>query len=178
MACFTEIKSPIGPITLIANERGLNSVWIQKTDKNKPALQGLKRDPAYLREASAQLTAYFAGELQQFDLALDAQRGTDFQRQVWRALCTIPFGQTVSYRDIALQIDAPAAVRAVGAANGKNPLAIVVPCHRVIGANGSLTGYAGGIDNKRWLLAHEARHAANDLFSTTGLFTIGLSTIG
>lgn len=168
MARFTEIESPIGPITLIAGERGLRSVWIQKTDKNKPALDGLKRDPAFLREATAQLTAYFAGELKQFELAIDAGHGTVFQQAVWQALRTIPFGQTASYRDIALQIDAPKAVRAVGAANGRNPIAIIVPCHRVIGANGSLTGYAGGIDNKRWLLAHEARHAAGDLLTTTG----------
>ncbi|MFT5575817.1 MAG: methylated-DNA-[protein]-cysteine S-methyltransferase [Bermanella sp.] len=165
---FTDIESPIGPITLTANERGLSSVWIQTTDKNKPEFAGLKHDPAFLREAAVQLKAYFAGELLQFELALDSCHGTDFQQQVWQALRSIPFGQTASYRDIALQIDAPKAVRALGAANGKNPLAIVVPCHRVIGANGSLTGYAGGIDNKRWLLAHEARLAGRDLFTSTG----------
>lgn len=161
---FTEIESPIGAITLTASERGLRSVWIQKTDKNKPNLEGMKRDDVYLRDAAKQLQAYFAGELTRFELILDAGIGTDFQQQVWQALCTIPFGETASYGDIARHIKAPKAVRAVGAANGKNPLAIVVPCHRVIGANGSLTGYAGGIDNKRWLLAHEARRASNDLY--------------
>lgn len=171
MACYNQIDSPIGPITLTASESGLQSVWIQKTDKNKPVLEGLIHDPAFLREASAQLAAYFASELQQFDLAIDARCGTTFQQQVWRALTTIPFGQTVSYSDIAQQINAPKAVRAVGAANGKNPLAIVVPCHRVIGANGSLTGYAGGMDNKRWLLAHEARCTQGDLLGPVNTAT-------
>lgn len=165
---YLEIQSPLGPITLTANERGLSSVWIQKTDKNKPDLEGLKRDAALLSEAAAQLTAYFAGELETFELSLDNHKGTAFQQQVWQALRTIPFGQTVSYGDIARQINAPTAVRAVGAANGKNPLAIVVPCHRVIGANGSLTGYAGGIDNKRWLLAHEARRTDDDFRLSSG----------
>ena len=168
MACYTEIDSPIGAITLTATERGLQSVWIQKTDNNKPVLAGLKRDPSFLREASAQLRAYFAGELTAFDLLLDNSGGTAFQQEVWRALTTIPFGQTASYGDIARQINAPKAVRAVGAANGKNPIAIVVPCHRVIGASGSLTGYAGGLENKRWLLAHEARLSKGDLLATPG----------
>ena len=168
MACYTEIDSPIGPITLTASEAGLQSVWIQKTDKNRPALEGLTYDPAFLREASAQLSAYFNGELQCFELAIDARGGTAFQQQVWQALTAIPFGQTASYSDIARQISAPKAVRAVGAANGRNPIAIVVPCHRVVGADGSLTGYAGGLDNKRWLLAHEARFSQGDLLTTTG----------
>lgn len=161
MDCFTEIQSPIGTLTLTANDRGLSSVWIQKTDNNKPDLSDMKRDKAFLRDASNQLRAYFAGELTRFDLALDAAVGTAFQQQVWHALCNIPFGETASYGDIAKRIHRPRAVRAVGAANGKNPIAIIVPCHRVIGANGSLTGYAGGIGTKRWLLAHEARHSGD-----------------
>ncbi|WP_110665051.1 methylated-DNA--[protein]-cysteine S-methyltransferase [Salinicola halophilus] len=106
------------------------------------------------RECIRQLQAYFAGELQRFELPL-APRGTDFQQRVWHALATIPWGETRSYRELAVAIDRPTASRAVGMANGRNPLAIVVPCHRVIGTNGTLTGYAGGLERKRWLLQHE-----------------------
>ena len=111
---------------------------------------------APIKEAAQQLDAYWAGELFDFDLPLGAV-GTPFQRKVWSALRTIPYGRTVSYGAIAQQIGAPTASRAVGAANGRNPIAIVVPCHRVIGANGKLTGYAGGLDMKEQLLAHERR---------------------
>jgi methylated-DNA-[protein]-cysteine S-methyltransferase len=102
-----------------------------------------------------QLDEYFAGRRTAFELPL-APAGTPFQRDVWRALCTVPYGQTASYAHIALQVGSPAAVRAVGAANGRNPIAIVIPCHRIIGSNGTLTGYAGGLDRKRRLLALEA----------------------
>ncbi len=165
MDFFTEITSPIGPITLTASERGLRGVWIQKTNKNKPGLGAMKRNDDLLRDAANQLQAYFAGELKHFTLTLDSAQGTTFQLQVWEALRTIPFGETASYGDIARSIKAPKAARAVGAANGKNPLAIVVPCHRVIAANGKLGGYAGGISNKRWLLAHEAQHSGSDLLA-------------
>jgi methylated-DNA-[protein]-cysteine S-methyltransferase len=117
---------------------------------------GWKRDDAALSEARAQLQAYFAGELRGFELPLAAE-GTPFQQRVWRALCDIPYGETISYGELARRIGQPAAARAVGLANGQNPIAIVVPCHRVIGANGSLTGYGGGLERKRWLLAHESR---------------------
>lgn len=108
-----------------------------------------------------QLQEYFDGKRQAFDLPLD-QQGTDFQRSIWMQLMHIPFGRTVSYQDIASTINNPKAVRAVGAANGKNPVPIIVPCHRVIGSNGALTGYAGGLERKAWLLRHEARLRAND----------------
>jgi methylated-DNA-[protein]-cysteine S-methyltransferase len=109
--------------------------------------------------AKGQLLSYFKGDLEKFDIPMDAQ-GTDFQKQVWRSLTTIGYGKTCSYSDIANKIENPKAVRAVGSANGKNPMTIVVPCHRVIGANGSLTGYASGVDRKAWLLNHES----NSLF--------------
>lgn len=117
------------------------------------------RDDTAFDDAAAQLREYFAGKRTAFDLPL-APRGTDFQLAVWNALQRIPYGQTRSYRDVALTIGKPAAIRAVGAANGANPLPIVVPCHRVIGANGSLTGYAGGMEAKRLLLDLESRAAA------------------
>ena len=102
-----------------------------------------------------QLDAYFAGELQTFDLPLH-MAGTPFQKQVWQGLLTIPYGTTISYAELARRIGRPGASRAVGAANGRNPIGIIVPCHRVIGANGTLTGYGGGLDRKEWLIAHEA----------------------
>lgn len=102
------------------------------------------------------MRAYFAGELQAFDLPLN-MIGTDFQRVVWRELARIPYGEIISYAELARRVDRPGAARAVGAANGRNPISIVVPCHRVIGANGTLTGYGGGLDRKEWLLRHEAR---------------------
>lgn len=114
-------------------------------------------------EAAAQLRAYFAGQLQEFDLPL-APAGTEFQLSVWNLLRAIPFGQTTTYGAIAHAIGRPDAVRAVGAANGANPLPVVVPCHRVIGKSGSLTGFGGGLPVKRWLLDHEARVAGSRLF--------------
>lgn len=117
-------------------------------------------DPTAFEEAVSQLDRYFAGELQRFDLELDMQ-GTAFQRRVWDALLTIPYGQTRSYGEIAKQIGAPGASRAVGLANGHNPVGIIVPCHRVIGANGKMTGYGGGIERKKLLLGLEKAHAAS-----------------
>jgi methylated-DNA-[protein]-cysteine S-methyltransferase len=114
-----------------------------------------QRDPEIFRDACAQLTAYFAGDLREFDLPLEAP-GSDFQRRVWRELRQIPFGRSISYGELARRIGQPAASRAVGRANGQNPISIIVPCHRVIGADGTLTGYGGGLDRKRWLLDHEA----------------------
>lgn len=112
-----------------------------------------------LARAAAQLAAYFAGERRDFDLPL-APQGTPFQQRVWDALLAIPYGAVRSYGDVARAIGRPAASRAVGAANGRNPIAIIVPCHRVIGASGQLTGYGGGLPTKRWLLEHEQRHAS------------------
>ncbi|MDX1539524.1 methylated-DNA--[protein]-cysteine S-methyltransferase [Arsukibacterium sp.] len=142
------IDSPLGPVRIFATEQGISAIHLatKTTTADKPS--------ALTNKAASQLQQYFAGSLTQFDLPL-AATGTAFQQQVWQALCKLSFGQTCSYADIAREIANPKAVRAVGAANGKNPIAIVVPCHRVIGANGSLTGYAGGLDNKAWLLRHE-----------------------
>ncbi|SNY53989.1 methylated-DNA-[protein]-cysteine S-methyltransferase [Arsukibacterium tuosuense] len=147
------IDSPLGPVQICASERGISKInfGIATTAPDQPS--------SLTALAANQLQQYFAGNLRQFSLPL-ATTGTTFQQQVWQALCKLPFGQTCSYADIARQIANPKAVRAVGAANGKNPIAIVVPCHRVIGANGTLTGYAGGLDNKAWLLAHEQKVTA------------------
>lgn len=147
------IDSPLGPVQICANEHGISQISLG-INSNTPDL------PSELTETAArQLQQYFAGTLSQFKLPL-AATGTDFQQRVWQALSQLPFGHTCSYADIATQIANPKAVRAVGAANGKNPIAIVVPCHRVIGANGTLTGYAGGLENKAWLLAHEHKFSA------------------
>ncbi len=129
-----------------------------------PHTHGPERDPAWVRDHAAfdgairQLQEYFDGQRVTFEIPLAAD-GTDFQRRVWMALRDIPFAQTVTYGDIAREIGNPKGVRAVGLANGRNPISIIVPCHRVIGHNGTLTGYGGGIERKRWLLEHEARHA-------------------
>jgi O-6-methylguanine DNA methyltransferase len=111
-----------------------------------------------VQQAIKQITEYFAGTRRQFDLILDLQ-GTPFQRSVWQYLLTIPFGCTASYQEVANAIDNPRATRAVGAANGRNPVSLVVPCHRVVGSDGSLTGYGGGLWRKEWLLEHEEKHA-------------------
>ena len=146
----TYFESPIGLIEIQGSENFLTSIYFVDT-KNKDEL-----DNAVTKEAARQLKAYFGKKLEQFDLPLDA-RGTPFQKAVWQQLQTIPYGRTCSYGDIAVKLSKPKAVRAVGAANGKNPLSIVVPCHRVIGANGTLTGYAGGLDRKKFLLSLEER---------------------
>lgn len=144
------IESPLGPVQICADDHGICKInlGIATPAPDLPS--------TLTAQAASQLQQYFAGTLTQFSLPLTAS-GTVFQQQVWQALCRLPFGQTCSYADIARAIANPKAVRAVGAANGKNPIAIVVPCHRVIGANGTLTGYAGGLDNKAWLLAHEQK---------------------
>jgi methylated-DNA-[protein]-cysteine S-methyltransferase len=130
---------------------------------HEPSHAGWSLDQGAFSTAVEQLGAYFAGELVDFDMELDL-RGTEFQRRVWQALLTIPYGETRSYGEIAEQIGAPGAARAVGLANGHNPIAIVVPCHRVIGASGSLTGYGGGLDRKRTLLELEKQRANLTLF--------------
>ena len=146
----TEFTSPIGKLQLRGTESALTGVFMEP---HPPAADAV-RDDGPLREARRQLEEYFAGERQEFSLALEAE-GTDFQRRVWTALGDIPFGETISYGELARRIGNPRAVRAVGLANGRNPISIIVPCHRVIGADGSLTGYGGGLDRKRFLLALE-----------------------
>lgn len=152
---FSQINSPIGQLLLAGDGTSLTLLAMheQKYYGGRP-LDGWQRDDAPFRAVREQLEAYFAGELHIFDVPL-APSGTDFQRKVWQALRDIPFGHTQSYGALAQRIGAPKASRAVGMANGHNPISIIIPCHRVIGANGSLTGYGGGLDRKRWLLAHE-----------------------
>ena len=149
------IASPIGMLTLTSNGSALTQLLIAREDETDAELVAPETD-AVLAAAREQLDAYFDMRLTRFDLPLEP-RGTDFQRRVWESLRVIPFGETISYAELARRIDNPKAVRAVGAANGRNPLMIVVPCHRVIGADGSLTGFGGGIERKRWLLDHESR---------------------
>jgi methylated-DNA-[protein]-cysteine S-methyltransferase len=147
---FDLLDSPLGPLLLVGDGRTLAAV---RMDGRPQA--GWRRDRAALADAAAQLDAYFAGELRRFDLPL-APRGTPFQLRVWSALTGIPYGETASYGEIAAAVGRPDAPRAVGAANGRNPIAVIVPCHRVIGAAGSLTGYGGGLERKRMLLELEA----------------------
>jgi methylated-DNA-[protein]-cysteine S-methyltransferase len=148
------MSSPVGILTLVASDTGLAAVLWENDDPARVRLHHAPGDNAVLRDAERQLGEYFADTRTAFTLTLDFT-GTDFQKSVWQALLTIPFGETRSYAQIAGQIGNPKAVRAVGAANGKNPISIIAPCHRVIGANGKLTGFAGGLDAKAHLLALE-----------------------
>lgn len=152
------VDSPIGTLTLVAGDAGLAAILWPNDDPERVRLGPSAPDPAHplLCETACQLAEYFAGTRTAFTVPLDFA-GTEFQRSVWAALLMIPYGETRSYGDIAREIGKPRAVRAVGAANGRNPLSIVAPCHRVIGANGALTGFAGGIAAKAFLLALEAR---------------------
>lgn len=152
------LDSPVGVLTVVDRDGGLAGLYM--TDqRHLPDLGPFgDRDDAALPALREQLDAYWAGALTCFDVPL-ATAGTPFQQQVWAALREVPYGRTCSYADLALAIGRPTAVRAVGAANGRNPVGIVVPCHRVVGAAGALTGYAGGLDRKRFLLEHELRHA-------------------
>lgn len=144
------MRTPIGTLGLFAEDDQLVGLSLP----DRPAPTGPRRRTAVLVRAAAQLDEYFAGERRDFDLPL-APRGTPFQVAVWRALARIPFGETCSYGELARTVGRPSASRAVGAANGANPIAIILPCHRVIGASGTLTGYGGGLPLKRWLLDHE-----------------------
>lgn len=150
---YKTIKSPVGLLKLVASDKGLAAILWENDDPKRIRLSPLSEDKNHpiLLETERQLNDYFVGDLKVFSLELDAV-GTDFQKDVWEALRTIPYGETRSYGQIAKQIGNPKAVRAVGAANGKNPISIVVPCHRVIGSNGKLTGFAGGLEIKACLL--------------------------
>ena len=159
---FSTMPSPIGELMLVSDGDTLRGTYMQ-TPRTPPAQKHWKRDDQLLKPVRAQLEAYFAGELQDFDLPLEGE-GTAFQQKVWKALCKIPYGETISYGELARRIGQPTASRAVGLANGQNPIAVIVPCHRVIGANGSLTGYGGGLPRKQWLLAHERGKTGGDLF--------------
>jgi methylated-DNA-[protein]-cysteine S-methyltransferase len=154
-AC-THFDSPLGRMLLAATDRGLAGVWFEG-QKHGPDAGGWPEDPAHpvLVEAAAQLRAYFAGERDTFDLPLDLQAGTPFQQSVWNALRAIPTGGTTSYAQLARGLGKASAARAIGAAVGRNPLSVVVPCHRVLGTGGALTGYAGGLERKTALLRLE-----------------------
>jgi methylated-DNA-[protein]-cysteine S-methyltransferase len=145
------MKSPIGWLEVCGNEQGITSVSFRDAGGENEGAESTA-----VREALRQLQAYFDGSCLEFEVPL-AQEGTAFQQQVWQALTRIPAGETRTYSGLAQQLGNPGSVRAVGTANGANPIAVMVPCHRVIGADGSLTGYAGGLHRKEWLLAHEAR---------------------
>jgi methylated-DNA-[protein]-cysteine S-methyltransferase len=153
---FMEMASPVGSLKLVANDTALVAVLWENESPKRVRLAELIEQTHHpiLLETQKQLTEYFAGKRQQFDLPLDFE-GTEFQKKVWQALLNIPFGETRSYREIAEQVGNVKAVRAVGAANGKNPISIIAPCHRVVGANGKLVGFAGGLENKDILLKLE-----------------------
>jgi len=156
---YTYVDTPIGALLVAGSAEGICEIHFAGA---LPRPDWTLDDGA-LAYAAAQLHAYFAGERQAFDLPLQPA-GTEFQRAVWTRLCAIPFGETTTYSAIAHAIGRPDAVRAVGAANGANPIPVVVPCHRVIGKSGALTGFGGGMEVKRWLLDHEARVAGRLLF--------------
>lgn len=157
---IARITSPVGALEVAVRAARVVSIYMEKqgfsSSLRRPEGASSRADDDVLDEAVRQLEAYFAGRLTRFDLPL-ALSGTDLQERVWRALLTIPYGETVAYSDVARDVAAERAVRAVGGAIGKNPVGIVVPCHRVVGKSGAITGYAGGVANKVWLLAHEAR---------------------
>ncbi len=163
---FKKIKSPVGELTLVANDQYLIAVlWeIDKIESKEsrvrlPAMELGKNHPI-LRQTETQLKEYFSGQRRNFELPLQFFSGTEFQTSVWRALQKIPFGKTRNYGQLAKTIARPLACRAVGAANGKNPISIIVPCHRVIGADGSLTGFAGGMKAKEFLIEFEKNRLA------------------
>ena len=161
---YDDMPSPIGVLRLVADEHGLREVRFAEPRHPRPTPGDWIRASEPLALARVQLEQYFAGERVAFDLPLHPL-GTPFQLSVWRELARIPYGATASYGEIAKRIDNPTAGRAVGAANGRNPLPIIVPCHRVIGRDGSLTGFVGGLPTKQFLLALELRIAAQDLFA-------------
>jgi methylated-DNA-[protein]-cysteine S-methyltransferase len=162
MTLYDTIDTPIGELLLTGDGRAVTGVHMGGTPG-----AGWRREPAALRDAAAQLRAYFAGGLRDFDLPL-APHGTPFQRDVWSALRDIPYGETISYAQLAVTVGRPDAARAVGAANGRNPIAVVIPCHRVIGASGALTGYGGGLPRKRLLLDLESRQRTWTLIGADG----------
>ena len=164
---YCRFDSPVGPLTVAASDAGLHAIELPQNRHPQRRLGWVPKEHPVLGEARRQLQEYFDGERREFDLPL-APQGTLFQRQVWLALADIPYGSTISYAQLAMRVGRPAAMRAVGAANGRNPLPIVLPCHRVIGADGSLTGFGGGLPTKRFLLQLEGaippQEAARDLF--------------
>lgn len=156
MNYYTIMESPIDPLLLMSDGKHLTGLYMDVQNYLPHMKHNWVYDPGLFEEAVSQLKAYFAKELSHFELPLKVS-GTAFQEKIWQLLTTIPYGETVSYKEIAERIQAPKTVRAIGLANGKNPISIIIPCHRVIGANGKLVGYGGGLPRKQWLLAHEAK---------------------
>ncbi|MHA3788426.1 methylated-DNA--[protein]-cysteine S-methyltransferase [Flavobacterium hauense] len=152
------IKTPLGITLIEGDENGIAKIWVLNEE-----IPVTKKIPAVLKDAAQQLTEYFEGSRNTFDFPLNPQ-GTDFQKKVWKALLEIPFGKTTSYQELSIKLGDVKAIRAVASANGKNPLWVVVPCHRVIGSDGSLTGYAGGLWRKKWLIEHETPPIQQSLF--------------
>jgi methylated-DNA-[protein]-cysteine S-methyltransferase len=155
---YTLEESPIGTLLLVGDDQALHGLYMQDGRKPKQIESRWERSTSCFADVKAQLREYFAGERLAFDLAL-VMAGTPFERRVWSALTEIPYGETCSYGELARRLDQPTAARAVGLANGRNPIAVVVPCHRVIGADGTLTGYGGGLERKRILLELESGQA-------------------
>lgn len=156
MHYYTIMESPIDPLLLTSDGEHLTGLYMDVQNYLPHMKESWLCDPSLFQQAISQLRAYFAKELSDFELPLKAT-GTAFQEKVWQSLTTIPYGETISYKNIAERIQTPKAVRAVGLANGKNPISIIIPCHRVIGTNGKLVGYGGGLPRKQWLLTHEAK---------------------
>lgn len=149
--CYTTVDSPIGELLLVGDGRALSGLYMQEGRRPMSVASDWRRDDDAFRDASRQLSEYFDGRRTRFGLAL-VMRGSAFQRRVWQALQDIPYGETITYGELARRIGQPSAARAVGLANGSNPISVIVPCHRVIGSNGALTGYGGGLVRKRLLL--------------------------
>ena len=165
---YTEVASPLGTLLLRATTRGLNGLYLEEHRRGPTPQEraAWTRDDRLFAPVREQLGEYFAGARTAFDVALDQEGfgGSAFQHRVWAALLKIPYGQTITYGELARRIGQPAAVRAVGLANGRNPVSLIVPCHRVLGTGGKLTGYGGGTDRKRALLALESRGRDGELF--------------
>ncbi len=159
---YDVVPTPIDRLIVASDGSAIVGVWMANAAPDDSGWEDRRGTDGLLTEAREQLTAYFAGRLRSFDVPL-APNGTDFQRRVWSALREIPFGTTISYADLARRVSNVAAVRAVGAANGRNPIPIIVPCHRVIGSDGSLTGFGGGLPRKQWLLRHEGAQGEFDI---------------
>jgi methylated-DNA-[protein]-cysteine S-methyltransferase len=156
ITCYTQMESPVGLLLLATDDEGLRLISFQSGRHTAKPKADWKENASPLREAIRELRAYFAGELTEFEVPL-APHGTEFQLNVWHRLCKIPYGETISYGELAKRVGNPKASRAVGLANGSNPIPIIIPCHRVIGSNGKLTGYGGGLPIKEKLLALEQK---------------------
>ncbi len=162
---FDTFTSPVGEVIVVQDKQGVRYVDFQDGPKPLPIRAEWQRNPAFCRQAREQLQAYFAGDLTQFELPL-APIGTDFQQRVWHVLAEVPYGHTCSYGDMAQRLNQPTAARAVGMANGRNPISIILPCHRVVGSNRKLTGYRGGLPIKTFLLTLEGFSIDNQQINT------------